>query len=508
MMSLKRIENALISVFDKEGLEPLLKVLTQSNIQIYSTGGTQKHLEFLGIASIPIEDLTDYPSIFGGRVKTLHPKVFGGILYRRSEEEDLAEAQKYKIPKIDLVIVDLYPFELAVKSNASEEEIIEKIDIGGVSLLRAAAKNYEDVVVVSSSVQYEALTKTLEEQNGETSIEQRMAYATKAFESTSYYDSIIFQYFNSKSNASEAFRYGVNKQTVLRYGENPHQKGSFYGNLDAILEQLHGKELSFNNLVDLEAAISLVEEFQEPTYVIIKHTNPCGVAVGKNGLDAYLKALAGDPVSAFGGVIATNTVITDEVAKELDKLFFEVLIAPDYHATALKMMKAKKRILLRQKGIVPAQPQFRTLLNGLVWQDKDVHTETLEDLKTVTESEPTIEEAAALLFANKIVKHAKSNAIVLSTADQLLGIGVGQTSRVDALKQAAQKAIQFGFELNGSVMASDAFFPFPDCVVIAHKFGIRAVIQPGGSIRDQESIDFCNQNNMSMVFTGYRHFKH
>jgi phosphoribosylaminoimidazolecarboxamide formyltransferase/IMP cyclohydrolase len=506
---LKKITSALISVYHKENLDPILDLLQAYGVQIYSTGGTQSFLESKGISVISVESLTGYPSILGGRVKTLHPKVFGGILARSSSEEDQVQLDQFEIPSFDLVIVDLYPFEATVAAGGTPEEIIEKIDIGGISLIRAAAKNYQDIIVIASQSQYIQFAEMLSNGKGSISLQQRQALATQAFQISSHYDTAIFHYFNKITEVSNVFKQSFQEGRGLRYGENPHQKGFYYGDLEALFEQLHGKELSFNNLVDVDGAVSLLEEFSETAFAIIKHTNACGMATGNTPKEAYLKALSGDPISAFGGVIATNRIIDLETAQELDKLFFEILIAPDFNPEALALLKGKKnRILLTQKQSLSSQPQFKTILNGVIWQDQDYKTETEADLQTATKRSPSEEEVKALLFANKICKHTKSNTIVLANQGQLLASGVGQTSRVDALKQAILKAQTFGFELKGAVMASDAFFPFPDCVEIAHEVGITAVIQPGGSIRDQDSIEFCNQNSMAMVTTGVRHFKH
>lgn len=505
----KKIRSALVSVYYKDHLEPLLHLLHQNGVQLYSTGGTQQFIESLQLPVTAVEDLTGYPSIFGGRVKTLHPKVFGGILHRRDLADDRQQAAQYEIPAIDMVIVDLYPFEETVALGAAEEDIIEKIDIGGISLIRAAAKNFNDVLIVSSREQYKDIHQILSEQNGTTTLAQRRHYAAKAFDISSHYDTAIFNYFNHTEELP-VFKQSLRESRTLRYGENPHQKGYFFGNLDAMFEQLNGKELSYNNLVDIDAAVKLIAEFgDEPAFAILKHTNACGAATAGNVRDAYLKALAADPVSAFGGVLVTNKPIDLATAKELDTLFFEVLIAPLFYESALPMLKTKKnRILLRQKTTALPNLQVKTLLNGMIAQDRDAKTETITDLKTVTKREPTADEVKALLFANKLVKHAKSNAIVLAQDGQLFASGVGQTSRVDALRQAIEKAKHFGFDLSKAVMASDAFFPFPDCVEIAHQAGIRAVIQPGGSIKDADSIAFCDANDMAMVFTGIRHFLH
>ena len=506
-----QIKSALISVFYKDGLDEIVRELAKHNVTIYSTGGTQNFIEGLGVQVTAVEDLTGYPAILGGRVKTLHPKVFGGILARRENSSDQAEAQSYQIPNIDLVIVDLYPFEETLAKGGTEEEIIEKIDIGGISLIRAAAKNFNDVAIISSKKQYSYLLDILQKQNGNISLEQRKHLATKAFEISSHYDTTIFKYFNIQTQASASFKESILEGRTLRYGENPHQKGFFFGNLEEMFEQINGKELSYNNLVDIDGAVGLIEELPEDqsACAIIKHTNACGCALGSSPKEAYLKALSADPVSAFGGIIAFNQSIDIATAEELDKLFFEVLIAPSYEAEALDILKKKKnRIILLQKPVKTSQWQFRSLLNGVVMQEKDLKTETLADLRVVTQKVPTPSEQNALIFAAIVAKHTKSNTIVLANETQLLASGTGQTSRVDALKQAIHKAETFGFSLKGAVMASDAFFPFPDCVEIAHKVGISAVIQPGGSIKDQDSIDYCNQNGLAMVFTGIRHFRH
>ncbi|MDX1904729.1 MAG: bifunctional phosphoribosylaminoimidazolecarboxamide formyltransferase/IMP cyclohydrolase [Thermonemataceae bacterium] len=506
-----QIQSALISVFYKDGLDKIAQNLAQKGVKIYSTGGTQKFLEDLGIPVIAAEDLTAYPSILGGRVKTLHPKVFGGILGRRAEQQDKTEMDKFAIPTIDLVIVDLYPFEETLAKGASSEEIIEKIDIGGISLIRAAAKNFQDVVIIPSKNDYDFLLNILENQNATSTLEQRKYLATKAFELSSHYDTAIFKYFNTQTQASTSFKESILESKTLRYGENPHQKGFYFGNLNEIFEQLNGKELSYNNLLDVESAVSLIEEFPatQTACAIIKHTNACGCAFAENPKDAYLKALSADPVSAFGGIIILNQAIDMATAQELDKLFFEVLIAPFYEAEALDLLKKKKnRIILLKKSIIKNNWQFRSLLNGVLVQEKDLKTEIVEDLKVVTQKSPTESEQKAMLFAATIAKHTKSNTIVLANETQLLASGTGQTSRVDALNQAIAKAQSFGFSLQGAVMASDAFFPFPDCVEIAGNVGITAVMQPGGSIKDQDSIDYCDKHNLAMVFTGIRHFKH
>ncbi|MFH1120074.1 MAG: bifunctional phosphoribosylaminoimidazolecarboxamide formyltransferase/IMP cyclohydrolase [Bacteroidota bacterium] len=504
----RRIGSALISVFCKDGLEPLVRLLNNAGIIIYSTGGTYTYIESLGIKAISVESLTEYPSILGGRVKTLHPKVFGGILGRRNLGSDQAEMEQYNIPPVDLVIVDLYPFESTLASGASHEEIIEKIDIGGISLIRAAAKNYTDVMVVPSSKHYSELEEILKSNNCNTSIAERLRFASYAFAESSHYDAAIYNYIGSKSGQLD-FRYSGGPSRLLRYGENPHQKGEFFGNLNGIFEQLHGKELSYNNLLDLDAAVSLINEFNETTFAIIKHNNACGLASRRRLTDAWNAALAGDPVSAFGGVLVTNTIVDDETAAEINQLFFEIILAPDYEKNALDLLKSKKnRIILQAKSFDFQPKQFRTVLNGILQQDRDLKTETIENFRVVTKVAPVSAVERDLVFANIVVKHSKSNAIVLAKGKQMLGSGAGQTSRVDALKQAIEKANAFGFDLKGAVMASDAFFPFADSVEIAHKAGITSVIQPGGSVRDEDTIDYCNQNGLSMVFTGTRHFRH
>jgi phosphoribosylaminoimidazolecarboxamide formyltransferase / IMP cyclohydrolase len=507
-MSNKRIKSALISVYYKEGLEDIVRKLNDLNVKLYSTGGTFSFISDLGIKAEKVEDLTTYPSILGGRVKTLHPNVFGGILARRENQGDIEQLAKYKIPEIDLVIVDLYPFEETVKSTDREEDIIEKIDIGGISLIRAAAKNYNDVMIISGREQYSDLLTVLTEKSGITSLEDRRLFAAKAFMTSSHYDTAIFKYFN-KTAELPVFRESVNVSYPLRYGENPHQKGIFYGDPDEVFNKLHGKELSYNNLLDLDAAVSLIAEFSADTYVIIKHNNACGVASRSNPLDAWKDALACDPVSAYGGVIATNTKVDEIVAAEIDKLFFEIIIAPVFTEAALAILTQKKnRIILVKKESSNSNFSFRSLLNGVLWQEKDSSSQSSSDMKLVTNRSLLETEKEDLVFANIIVKHSKSNAIVLAKNNQLCASGIGQTSRVDALKQAIEKARSFGFDLTGSVMASDAFFPFADCVGIAHKAGITAVVQPGGSVRDQDSINYCSANGMSMVLTGIRHFKH
>ena len=507
MTSQKQISSALVSVYSKKGLDRIVKKLHNLGISLYSTGGTQKFIKDLGIPVTAVEDLTTYPSILGGRVKTLHPKVFGGILARREIEDDLAQLSEYQIPQIDLVIVDLYPFEDTVKSGAPDQEIIEKIDIGGISLIRAAAKNYKDVLVVASRDRYNPLLSLLEAHKGETSLETRREFASDAFNVSSHYDSEIFKYFDGEKKS--ALKVSERQVKKLRYGENPHQEGLFYGNLHELFEQLHGKEISYNNLLDIDAAVGLINEFEETTFVIMKHNNACGLATMDRLVDAWNAALAGDPVSAFGGVLITNRTIDVETAQEMNKIFFEVVIAPGYDEDALQVLKQKKnRIILLQREIKMSGNIIRTLLNGVILQERDQSTESEAEMKTATSKEASPEQLADLIFANKIVKHTKSNAIVLAKDKQLVASGVGQTSRVDALKQSIEKARHFKFDLKGAVMASDAFFPFADSVEIAGKAGITAVVQPGGSVRDQESIDYCNTHGISMVFTGIRHFKH
>ena len=506
-MEHKKIKSALISVYYKDHLDTLVKLLDKHGVKIYSTGGTQEFIEKQGVKVSSVESLTGYPSILGGRVKTLHPKVFGGILFRRELKEDISQIGEYEIPEIDLVIVDLYPFEETLASGATEEAIIEKIDIGGISLIRAAAKNFNSVVIISSREQYGTLENILKEKDGGTDLSDRKMFAGLAFDTSSHYDTAIFNYF--REGDTNKFKQSIQCSQTLRYGENPHQMGVFHGDLDKMFEKLNGKELSYNNLLDIDAAVSLIDEFKQTTYAILKHNNACGVACAKTGKEAYLKALEADPVSAFGGVIITNSKVDKATAEELNKLFFEVIIAPEFDADSVELLKTKKnRIILKRNNVKLSHKQFKTLLNGVIEQDKDLKTETIEDLKTVTKATPTEQEKMALLFANRIVKHTKSNTIVFAKEGQLISSGVGQTSRVDALKQAIEKAKSFGFDLKGAVMASDAFFPFPDCVEIANLAGIKAVIQPGGSIKDQDSIDYCDKNNMSMVFTGIRHFKH
>jgi phosphoribosylaminoimidazolecarboxamide formyltransferase/IMP cyclohydrolase len=508
MNTTKTIQSALISVFDKTGLEPIVKQLHQQNAILYSTGGTEEFIKNLGIPVVPVEEVTSYPSILGGRVKTLHPKVFGGILNRQDNPSDVEEMKAFEIPQLDLVIVDLYPFEKTVASGASETAIIEKIDIGGISLIRAAAKNFKDTVIVASVNEYAYLLELISTQNGATTLEQRRLLATKAFHVSSNYDTAIFTYFNTDETIYKA---SIADGQVLRYGENPHQKGFFFGDFEGMFTKLHGKELSYNNLLDIDAAVNLILEFKhnDPTFAILKHNNACGIATRSTMQEAYLAALAGDPTSAFGGVLIANGRIDEATAKEINHLFCEVVIAPAYDDKALALLEEKKnRIILVQHDVDLPNKQVRTCLNGLLVQDKNNLTDNKEGLKTVTLTTPTHQEIEDLLFASKICKNTKSNTIVFAKNGQLLASGTGQTSRVDALKQAIEKATSFGFDLKGAVMASDAFFPFPDCVEIAHDSGITAVIQPGGSIKDELSIHYCNENKIAMVFTGTRHFKH
>lgn len=508
-MRTKKIKSALISVYNKTGLEPIIRELEQLRVQIYSTGGTYRFIKELGAPVKAVEDLTSYPSILDGRVKTLHPKVFGGLLARR-EEAHLAQLEKYEIPEIDLVIVDLYPFEQTLTTTREESAIIEKIDIGGISLIRAAAKNFRDVVVVPSVDQYELLLQLLRDKKGYTELEDRKELARLAFAVSSHYDIAIYHYFNEEKKAP-SFKESIPSFRPLRYGENPHQRAYFHGDLEAMFDRLGGKALSFNNLVDVDAAVGIMAEFldSDPTFAILKHTNTCGLAIRPTLREAWSAALAGDNISAFGGILITNRSIDLPTAEAINKIFYEVLIAPDFDQEARELLaQKKKRILLRIKDFHRPKRSFKSLLNGVIEQDSDLQTEGPDDLKVVTVKAPEHHEIQDLIFANKCAKHLKSNTIVIAKERQLIGMGCGQTSRVDALKQALAKALFFGFDTRGAVMASDAFFPFPDCVKIAHEAGISAVIQPGGSIRDQESIDFCNQHELSMVLTGVRHFKH
>jgi len=511
MGSTKTVKSALISVFSKNGLGPIVEKLNDLGVTIYSTGGTEKFIKDLGVPVVPVEDVTSYPSILGGRVKTLHPKVFGGILNRQNVESDVAEIAEYDIPQIDVVIVDLYPFEKTVASGASEQDIIEKIDIGGISLIRAAAKNFADVTCVASVNDYLEFLDLLNQGNGAISLKDRKRFAAKSFNVSSHYDTAIFNYFNAEEKEEVVYKASITEGKTLRYGENPHQKGTFFGDFDAMFEKLHGKELSYNNLLDVDGAVNLMNEFkgEAPTFAILKHNNACGLAQRNTIKEAYVDALAGDPISAFGGVLISNTTIDKVTAEEIHKLFCEVVIAPAYDADALKALKGKKnRIILVQKNIELPTEQVRTCLNGFLVQDKDGITDAENDLKVATKKAPTIQEVSDLLFASKICKHTKSNTIVFAKNNQLLSSGCGQTSRVDALTHAIEKANSFSFNLKGAVMASDAFFPFPDCVELADKAGIKAVIQPGGSIKDQLSIDYCDANGVAMVMTGTRHFKH
>lgn len=510
MSNEKTIKSALISVFSKEGLAPIVKKLNEQGVTIYSTGGTQKFINDLGIDVVPVEDVTSYPSILGGRVKTLHPKVFGGILNRQNHDGDVAELAEYEIPQIDVVIVDLYPFEKTVASGASEQNIIEKIDIGGISLIRAAAKNFADVICVSSVNDYAEFLDLISKNNGTLSQEDRKRFAGKAFNVSSHYDTAIFNYFN-KNHDEAVLKISETSGKVLRYGENPHQRGFFFGNFDDLFTKLHGKELSYNNLLDVDAAVNLMNEFKNdaPTFAILKHNNACGLAQRDNLHQAYVDALAGDPVSAFGGVLISNKEIDMATAGEIHKLFCEVVIAPSFAPEALALLQGKKnRILLVIHDIELPQTNVRSCLNGVLVQDRNNITDTIEGLKNVTNTNPSESELDDLIFASKICKHTKSNTIVLTKNKQLCASGTGQTSRVDALNQAIHKAQSFNFDLNGAAMASDAFFPFPDCVEIAKNAGISSVIQPGGSIKDQLSIDYCNDNDLAMVMTGTRHFKH
>ena len=503
----KQIKRALISVYHKERLDLIIKKLHDEGVSFLSTGGTKTFIESQGIPCEAVEELTTYPSILGGRVKTLHPKVFGGILARRDVEKDAEQLTEYQIPEIDLVIVDLYPFEATVAAGADEKNVIEKIDIGGISLIRAAAKNYKDVVILASQDQYMPFLELINQNGAETTLEERRWFAKEAFAVTSHYDSAIFNYFDGED--ASAFRFTANGSKPLRYGENPHQKGYFFGEFNEMFEQLHGKEISYNNLLDIDAAVNLINDFEDITFAILKHNNACGLASRDELKNAWKDALAGDPVSAYGGVLITNAIVDKDTAEEINKLFFEVIIAPDYDLDALELLTQKKnRIILVLENTKVPQKQFRSVLNGVLVQERDTYQETGGELKTVTEKEPDEDEIDDLLFANKIVKHSKSNAIVLAKDKQLIASGVGQTSRVDALKQAIEKAKSFDFDLQGAVMASDAFFPFNDCVEIAAEAGITAIIQPGGSVRDTDSIEMANQKGVSMVTTGIRHFKH
>lgn len=505
----RKIRTALISVFHKDGLEEILQELNRLQVRFISTGGTHDFITSLGYECETVEDISGYPSILGGRVKTLHPKVFGGILYRRDNETDKKQVKSYDIPSIDLVVVDLYPFEETVAVGGSEEEIIEKIDIGGISLIRGAAKNYKDVLVVASKEQYTPLLELLKEKQGVSTIEDRSQFALEAFKVSSGYDSAIFNYFDDENHS--ALRISLDTVKQLRYGENPHQKGSFYGNFDDIFEQVNGKEISYNNLLDIDAAVSLISDFDETALAILKHNNACGMACRPTVKEALEAALSADPISAYGGIVVTNSNIDKDAAEAINTIFFEVIIAPSYDKDALEILSQKKNriiLIIKSKEKASLNLQYRSVLNGILVQDKNASVQTSDDIQVITEKAPTEEEIKDLLFANILVKHTKSNAIVLAKNRQLIASGTGQTSRVDALKQAIEKAKTFNFKLQGAVMASDAFFPFPDSVEIAYKAGITSVIQPGGSIRDSESVDFCNKNGLSMVTTGTRHFKH
>lgn len=504
----RKIRSALVSVWDKTGLEPLVRKLNALGVKIISTGGTQEFIASLGIASVAVESLTGYPAIFGGRVKTLHPAVFGGILYRRNDLLHQSEQQQYHIEPIDLVVVDLYPFEKTVATTNQEADIIEKIDIGGISLVRAAAKNYTDVLIIPAVDDYEMLHNLLDEHQGISTLAQRRRQAAKAFAVSSGYDASIFNYFN-RAEQLPLLRITPQEAMPLRYGENPHQQGTFHGDLDTVFEKLHGKELSYNNLLDLEAAINLMRDLEGTAIAILKHNNACGVAIRSTATEAWKAALAGDPLSAYGGVVISNVMIDEATAIEINKLFFEIILAPGYQPGALETLCSKKnRIILNQRSVDFSSMQYRSILNGLLAQEKDVKTESGTDLTVVTRIAPTAGETEDLLFANRLVKHARSNAIVLVKDLQLVGSGVGQTSRVDAVRQAIEKARNFGFDLKGAVMASDAFFPFSDSVALAAEAGITAVIQPGGSVRDSDSVDYCNSAGMAMVMTGTRHFRH
>jgi phosphoribosylaminoimidazolecarboxamide formyltransferase/IMP cyclohydrolase len=505
----KKINAALISVYHKDGLDEILELLNDLNVRLISTGGTQSFIQSRGYECDSVEDITGYPSILGGRVKTLHPKVFGGILYRRDNETDRKLVKSYDIPSIDLVVVDLYPFEETLNQGATEEEIIEKIDIGGISLIRAAAKNFQDTIIVASKNQYQPLIRLLKEKKGDSDLDDRRWFAKEAFAVSSAYDAAIFNYFDREK--ASALRLAIDGSQSLRYGENPHQKGIFYGDFEAYFEQLHGKEISYNNLLDIDAAVSLMSDFDETSVAILKHNNACGLSSRPTVKEAWQAALEADPVSAYGGIVIANRRVDKEAAELINEIFFEVIIAPAYNDDALDILKQKKnRIILRYKSETNASQSlsYRSALNGILAQEKDASVQSISDMKVVTRTEPTLAEMEDLVFANKIVKHTKSNAIVLAKNKQLIASGTGQTSRVDALKQAIEKAESFHFDLHGAVMASDAFFPFPDCVQIAHEAGITAVVQPGGSVRDNESIDYCNDHGVGMVVTGIRHFKH
>lgn len=508
-MSVRKIRSALVSVYHKDGLDEILQALHSQGVQLYSTGGTQSFIAGLGIPVTAVEDLTGYPSILDGRVKTLHPAVFGGILARR-EESHLTQLAQYNLPEIDLVIIDLYPFEETVAATHEEAAIIEKIDIGGISLIRAAAKNFRDVAVVPSREEYGLFLEMLKAKEGALDLNDRRELARRAFKVSSNYDMAIFNYFN-EGHTDVAFKYSIHRSDILRYGENPHQSGVFFGDFEGVFDKLNGKEISYNNLVDIDAAVQVMRELRvgDPAFAILKHTNTCGLAVRPTLLDAWQSALACDTTSAFGGIFICNQPVDAATAAEIDKLFYEVLIAPDFAPDALALLSAKKsRILLRLKDYAVRSRSFRSLLNGVVEQDTDLRQETTADLQVATKRQPSAAEVSDLLFANICAKHLKSNAIALVKNKQLIGMGCGQPSRVDALRQAIAKAKSFGFDLKGAVMASDAFFPFPDCVEIADGVGITAVIQPGGSVKDQESVAYCDEHNMAMVMTGVRHFRH
>jgi len=508
MEDFKKIKTALISVYHKDNLEVIIRKLNSLGVQLISTGGTFDYIQKLGIEALPVEDISNYPAILGGRVKTLHPKIMGGILARRNNKDDQDTLKKYEISEIDLVIVDLYPFEETLKNTSDEAEIIEKIDIGGITLIRAAAKNYSDVLVVGSSAQYPDLLQLLNDKQGCSEINDRKKFAGLAFHVSSDYDTAIFNYFNEGTD-EKIFKKSISSSRTLRYGENPHQQGIFYGNLNEVFEQLHGKEISYNNLIDIDSGINLINDFDETTFAIIKHTNACGLASRAKLLDAWKDALAADPVSAYGGVLITNATIDLDTAQEINKLFFEIILAPGYQKKALELLQLKKnRIILQAKSNQLPERLFKSVLNGVIEQTRDNMVETSGQMKSVTTLTPSATEMEDLIFANKVVKHLKSNTIVLAKNKQLIASGVGQTSRVDALKQAVAKAGEFGFDLHGAVMASDAFFPFADSAEIADKAGIKAIIQPGGSIRDNNTINYCNDHGLSMVFTGIRHFKH
>lgn len=510
MSTLKPIRSALVSVYNKDRIAPIVEKLHSLGVKLLSTGGSRSYIESLGIPCDAVEDLTGYPSILGGRVKTLHPKVFGGILGRRENESDREEMSKYEIPAIDLVIVDLYPFEDTVASGASEQDIIEKIDIGGISLIRAAAKNFADTIIVASVDQFPYLAGILDRNGANSTLEERRFLAREAFAVSSEYDSAIFNWFSATgADPEDHLRVAIDGSMPLRYGENPHQSARYFGNFDALFDKLHGKEISYNNLLDIDAACALIDEFDTTTVAILKHNNACGLACRDTVLEAWTDALAGDPVSAFGGIIICNSRIEAAAAEEIGKIFFEVIIALDYSDDALAILFQKKnRIVLRRKAKAAPAMKMRTILGGVLMQQPDDKVETAEDLKLVAGEAPTPAQVADMLFANKIVKHSKSNAIVLAKNGQLLASGVGQTSRVDALKHAIEKAKSFNFDLEGSTMASDAFFPFADCVEIADKAGVRYVIQPGGSIRDTDSVEYCREHGITMVMTGFRHFRH